>query len=101
MRKHPGHIETIKSQMQVELQFFPQLNLHEPLLIFSLESASKIVQLLKKSVDEPPGSQESKSTMDKTNTHISESEYMLYMYHVAQKLCKETVSSNSYNNCLG
>ena len=31
---------------------------------------------------------------------IFQSEFMLYMYHVAEKLHKETVSSNSYNNCL-
>ena len=45
-----------------------------------------------KSVDEPPGSQKSKSALNKTTMHISESDYMLYMYHVAQKLCKEAVS---------
>ena len=54
----------------------------------------------KENVDEPSGSQESKSVLNKTTTHILESEYMLYMYHEAQKLHKETVSSNSYNNCL-
>ena len=65
-----------------------------------LKSASEIVKILKKSVDEPQGSQESKSVLNKTTTHISEYEYMLYMYHVAKKLHKETVSPNSYNNCL-
>ena len=45
--------------------------------------------------------QESKSILNKTTTYISESDYILYWYHVAQILCKETVSSNSYNECLG
>ena len=101
MGKHLGHNETIESQMAGQLQFFPQLNPLEPLCIFPLKSASEIVQPLKKSVDEPSVSQESKSVRNKTTTHISASEYMLYMYHVAKKLRKETVSSNSYNNCLG
>ena len=95
MGKHLGHIEAIKSQMQGELQFVPQLIPREPLLIFPLISASEIVQLLKKSADEPPGSEESKSVLNITTMHISESEYMLYWYHVALKVCKETVSSNS------
>ena len=56
------------------------------------KSASEIVKLLKKSVDEPSGSQKYKSVLNKTTTHISESEYMLYMYHAAQKLRKEAVS---------
>ena len=51
-----------------------------------LKSASEIVLLLKKSVDEPSGSQESESVLNETTTHFSESEYMLYMYHVAQNL---------------
>ena len=91
----------LESQMPGELQFVPQLNPREPLLIFPLKSASEIVQLLKKSVDEPSESQESESILGKTATHVSESEYMLYMYHVAQKLRQEILSSNSYNNCLG
>ena len=57
MGKHLGHIEAIKYQMQEELQFVPQLIPREPLLIFPLISASEIVQLLKKSTDEPPGSE--------------------------------------------
>ena len=77
MGKHLGHIEAIKSQMQGELQFVPQLIPREPLLIFPLISASEIVQLLKKSADEPPGSEKSKSVLNITTMHISESEYML------------------------
>ena len=72
--------------MRGKLQFVPQLNPREPLLIFPLKSASEIVQLLKKSVDEPSGNQESKSVLNKSTMNISESEYLLYMYHVAQKL---------------
>ena len=83
-----------------ELQFVPQLNPRELLLIFALKSAGEIVQLLKKSVDEPPESQESESVLNKTAAHVSESQYMLYMYHVAQKL-RHDISSNSYNNCFG
>ena len=101
MGQHLGHLETIKSQMPGELQFVPHLNLREPLLIFPLKSSREIVQLLKKSFDEPPGIQESKWVLNKTTRHILESKYMLYMYHVAQTLRKLTVSSNSYNNCLG
>ena len=56
-----------------------------------LKSASKIVLLLKKSVDEPSESQIYKSVLNKTITHISESEYMLYMYHATQKLRKEAL----------
>ena len=78
MGKHLGHYETIEPQILGELQFVPQLKPCEPLLIFPLKSAREIVQLLKKSVDEPSGSQESKSVQNKTTTHISESEYMLY-----------------------
>ena len=37
MGKHLGHNETIKPQIPRELQFIPQLNAREPLLIFSLE----------------------------------------------------------------
>ena len=62
--KHLGHIETIESQMPGELQFVLQLNQREPLLIFPLKSASEIVQLLKKSVDEPSGNQESKLVLN-------------------------------------
>ena len=87
--------------MRGKLQFAPQLNPCEPLLIFPLKSASEIVQLLKKSVDEPSGNQESKSVLNKSTMNISESEYVLYMYYVVQKLRKETLSSNSYNNCFG
>ena len=57
-----------------------------------LKSDSEIVKLLKKSVNESSGSQESESVLNKTTMHFSESEYMLYMYHVAQKLRKEAVS---------
>ena len=64
-----------------------------------MESAGEIVQLLKKSVDEPPESQESESVLNKTAAHVSESLFMLDMYHVAQKLRQE-ISSNSYNNCV-
>ena len=71
-----------------ELQVVPQLNPREPLLIFPLKSASEIVQRLMKSVDEPTGSQESELVLNKTTTYISESEYMLYWYHVAKILCK-------------
>ena len=91
----------LETQMPGELQFVPQLNPREPLLIFPLKSAGEIVQLLKKSVDEPPESQESESVLKKTAAHVSESQYMLYMYHVAQKLRQEILSSNSYNNCFG
>ena len=38
----------LETQMPGELQFVPQLNSHEQLLIFLLKSAGKIVQLLKK-----------------------------------------------------
>ena len=54
-----------------------------------------------------PGSQESKSFLDNTTTHISESEYMLYMYHVARSFRKEAVSdrfrkwaANKWNSSL-
>ena len=68
--------------MPGELQFVPQINPHEPLLIFPLKSAGEIVQLLlKKSVDEPQESQETESVLNKTAAHVSESQYMLYMYH--------------------
>ena len=87
--------------MPGDLQFIPKLDPREPFSIFPLKSASEIVQLLKKSVDEPSGSQESKLVLNKKIPRIFESEYMLYMYHVAHKLRKETVSLNSYNNCLG
>ena len=43
-----------------------------------LKSASEIVKFLKKSLDEPSGSQKSKSFLNELTTHISESEYMLY-----------------------
>ena len=52
MGKHLGHIETIRSQMPGELQFVPQINPPEPLLIFYLKSASETVQLLKKNHQE-------------------------------------------------
>ena len=94
-------IAALDTQMPGELQFFPQLNPREPLLIIPLKSAGEIVQLFKKSVDEPPESQESESVLNKTVAHVSESQYMLYMYHVAQKLRQEILSSNSYNNCFG
>ena len=87
--------------MPGELQCVPQLNPREPLLIFPLKSASEIVQLLRKSVDEPLEGQKSETVLNKTATHVSESEYMLYMYQVAQKLYQEILSSNSYNSCLG
>ena len=45
-----------------------------------MKSAGEIVQLLKKSVDEPQESQESESVLNKSAT-VSESQYMLYMYH--------------------
>ena len=71
----------LEKQMPRELQLVPQLNPREPLLISPLKSAGEIVQLLKKSVDEPLESQESESVLNKTAAHISESQYMLYMYH--------------------
>ena len=47
------------------------------------------------------------SVLNKTTKHISESEYMLCMYHVAQKLRKEAVSdrfriwaANKWNGSL-
>ena len=91
--KHLGHYETIEPQIPVELQYLPQLNPREPLWIFPLKSAREIVQLLKKSINEPSGSQESKLVLNKTITHISESEYMLYMFHIAKKLRKEAISN--------
>ena len=63
--KHLGHIETIESRMPGELQFIPKLDPREPFSTFPLKSASEIVQLLKKSVDEPSGSQESKLVLNK------------------------------------
>ena len=75
----------LETQMSGELQFVPQLNPREPLLIFTLKSAGEIVQLLKKIVAEPPERQESESVLNKTAAHVSESQYMLYMHHVAQK----------------
>ena len=77
------------------------MNPREPLLIIPLKSAGEIVQLLKKSVDEPPESQESELVLNKTAAHVSESQYMLYMYHVAQKLRQEILSSNSCNHYFG
>ena len=74
--------------MPGELQFVPQLN---PFLIFPSKSAGKIIQLLEKSVDEPIERQESESVLDKTAE----------MYHVAQKLRQEILSTTSHNNCLG
>ena len=71
----------LETQMPEELKFAPQLNPREPLLNFPLKAAGKIVQLLKKSVDEPRESQESESVLNKTAAHVSESQYMLYMYH--------------------
>ena len=88
----------LESQMPGELQFVPQLNPREPLLTFPLKSASEIVQLLKKSGDEPSESQESEYILNKSATHVSESKYIINMYHVAQKLRQEILSSN---NCLG
>ena len=35
--------------------------------------------------------QEAKSVLNKTTKHISESEYVIYMYHVAKNLHKEAV----------
>ena len=43
----------LETKMPGELQFVPQLNPPEQLLIFPLKSAGEIVQILKKSVDEP------------------------------------------------
>ena len=80
MGKHLGHIEAIKSQMQGELQFVPQLTPREPLLIFPLISSSEKVQVLKKSADEPPGSEESESVLNITTMHPQ---------------------TAVYNNCLG
>ena len=64
MGKHLGHNETIEPQIPGELQFVPQLNPREPLLNFSLEISQRNSQLLKKSVDEPSVSQESKSVLN-------------------------------------
>ena len=47
--------------------------------MFPLKSASEIVKILKKSVTEPSGGQESKSVLNKTTTHISESEYVIHV----------------------
>ena len=72
--------------MPSELQFIPQLNPREPVLIFPFKSAIEIVKLLNKRVDEPSESKESETILNKAALHVSESEYVLYMYHVAQKL---------------
>ena len=71
----------LETQMPGELQFLPQLIPREPLLIFPLKSAGEIVQLLKKTVDEPQEKQESESVLNKTAALISESQYMLYRNH--------------------
>ena len=91
----------LETQMPGELQFVPQLSPREPLLIFPLKSAAEIVQLLKKSIDNPAESQESESVLNEGAVHVSESQNMLYMYHVAQKLRQEILSSDGYNNCMG
>ena len=76
--------------MQEELQFVPQLNPREPFWIFPLNSASEIVQLLKKSVDKPSGSQESKSVLNKTTTHI-----LVWVYVVHVSCSQEITQGNS------
>ena len=76
MGKHLCHIKILKYQIPGKLQFVPQLNSREALLIFPVKSASEIVQLLKKSVDEPSGSQKSKSVLNKSTTHISEFQFI-------------------------
>ena len=69
----------MQNQMPGKLQFVPQLNPREPLLIFPLISAGEIVQLLEKSFDEPQESQESELVLNKTVANVSESQYMLIL----------------------
>ena len=91
--------ERIAKHLKEEVDFIPQLNVHEPQLLFPTNCSGLLVQALKKKLDKER-EEATDDSLETTNV-ISDDDRqdMLSFHHAALKIRSEIKSMAPFNNC--